>query len=64
MVEKAYKDLSPIAKKGISKFSRLSSRGMKLYGEKFKEKTGMNPNNVMIKEKFFSFVARSKLRRS
>jgi hypothetical protein len=62
-MEKSYDQLSKTAKRGLNKFASLrTSACMKKYGDKFKEKTGKNPNNVELKEEFFSFVAKNKVR--
>ena len=63
-MEKDFKDFNKTAKKGISKFSGLSSKGMKAYGKKYESKTGKSGYNVNNKEDFYMFVARNKLRRS
>jgi len=63
MVEKSYKQFNKSAKKGINKFTSLSSKGMRSYGSLYKERTGKNPHNVDNKEHFYSFVARSRLRK-
>jgi len=61
-IEKDFKDLSPTAKKGISKFASFSSAKMKRAGDQFRKETGLNPNNVLLKEKFFKFVAKKRIR--
>lgn len=63
MKEKEYRDFSSTAKRGISKFSSLSSSGMKRYGELYKKRTGKSYSHVNNKENFYSFVARNKLRK-
>ena len=62
-MEKEYKDFSRTAKKGANKFGNLSTKGMRMYGEKYRKQTGRNPNNVNNKESFYSFVQRSRLRK-
>ena len=63
MSEKSYKDFCPSAKKGCDKFSSLSSKGMKAYGEKYQKKTGKRYTAIDNKENFYSFVSRSRLRK-
>ena len=60
--EKKYKDMTVTAKKGLDKYSELSSSGMKEYREKYKKKTGKNPHNIQNKEHFYSWIARNKIR--
>ena len=61
-MEKEYKDFSKLAKKGINKFTRLSLKCMKQYGDKYRDKTGRNPYSIGLKEDFYSFVAKNKIR--
>ena len=61
-MEKTCEELSKIAKKGINKYSRLSTKCMNKYDEKFRKETGKNPNNVMLKDEFFEFVTKNKVR--
>jgi len=61
-MEKEFKDLSPTAKKGIQKFAGFSSAKMKRTGKIFRKETGLNPNNVLLKEKFFRFVAKKRIK--
>jgi len=62
MVEKSFKDFSPSAKKGIHKYTKLSSKAMKLYAEKYRMVRGKNPHNVNNKEDFYQFVHRARIR--
>jgi hypothetical protein len=61
-MEKSYDYFSKLAKKGINKFTRLSSKSMKQYGECFDKKTGRNSYNVGNKEEFYEFVAKNKIK--
>ena len=61
-MEKNYSQLTPLAKKGINRFVRMSSKCMMRYGEKFIKETGKNPNNVHLKDEFFEFVAKNRMR--
>ena len=54
--EKSADELSSYAKRGLSKFSKMSYAEMKTVSDKFEKETGKNPNDVMLKEKFFRFV--------
>lgn len=63
-MEKSYDELSKIGKKGIRKFAGLSVNSMRKYSECFRKRTGKNPNNVHLKEEFFSFVAKNKIKGS
>jgi len=62
-MEKEYKDLSKIAKKGINKYTRLSYKGMMAYRELYRKKTNKNPSDVNNKESYYSFVAKNKIRK-
>jgi len=62
-MEKEYRNFCPSAKKGINKYCGLSSKGMAQYRTKYKNKTGKRATAISNKEDFYSFVARSKLRR-
>lgn len=59
--EKSYKNFNKTAKRGINKYSRLSSKGMKKYNKAYEKKTGKRASAVGNKERFYSFVARSKI---
>jgi len=50
------------AKKGLSKYSSLSSKGMTAYRKKYEKKTGKRATALGNKEDFYSFVARNKIR--
>lgn len=62
MVEKSYKDFCPSAKRGINKYTRLSSVAMKKYAEKYRMVKGKNPHNVHNKEDFYKFVHRARIK--
>jgi len=62
MKELEYKDFNTLAKKGIEKYSGLSSKGMKQYWKLYEKKTGKRATNIFNKEDFYSFVAKNKLR--
>ncbi len=64
MPEKSFKDFNKCAKRGIQKFSSLSSKGMRGYGSLYKKRTGKSSSNVNNKENFFCFVERNRLRKS
>ena len=62
-MEKAYEELSKLAKKGVNKFASLkTSKCMIKYRDKFRGKTGNNPYNVELKEEFFKFVAKNNVK--
>ena len=62
-MEKSYNELSKVARKGLNKFASLrTSKCMKEYGERFKQKTGRDSNNVEYKEEFFKFVAKTRIK--
>lgn len=63
MPEKKYKNFNKSAKRGISKYTSLSSVGMSAYGKKYKRITGKNPYNINNKEHFYSWVSRNRLRK-
>ena len=60
--EKEYKDFNTSAKRGADKYSRLSSAGMEAYQDKYRKKTGKNPNSIMNKEHFYSWVSRNRIK--
>ena len=62
MKKKSYKDFNKSAKKGIQKYSGLSSKAMTQYRKKYEKKTGKNASNLYNKEHFYSWVARNKIR--
>jgi len=62
MAEKSYQDFSKSAKKGIQKFSRLSSSAMDEYFKKYTKTTGKRPTAIKNKEHFYSWVSRNKIR--
>ena len=63
MAEKRYKNFNKTAKKGMSKYTNLSSVGMNAYAKKYKRITGKNPYNINNKEHFYSWVLRNRLRK-
>ena len=56
MSEKSYKDFNKSAKKGIQKYSDLSSSGMKAYQKKYQKATGKRATAISNKEDFYSFL--------
>ena len=61
--ELEFKNFSPTAKKGISKYSSLSLKGMRSYRELYETRTGKRASNINNKESFYSFVSRNKIRK-
>jgi hypothetical protein len=61
-MEKSYKQLSPTAKRGINKFTRMSLKEMKAVGDAYEKKTGKSAYNVLNKEGFYKFVAKRKIK--
>ena len=61
-MEKEYKDFSKLAKKGIDKYVKLSSKCMDKYREAYKEETGKNAHHINFKEDYYTFVAKKRLK--
>lgn len=60
--EKEYKDFSKSAKRGMQKYARLSSAGMRAYQEKYNKKTGKRATAILNKEHFYSWVDRNHIK--
>ena len=62
-MELDYKDFSPLAKKGINKFGKLSSKKMIAYNKMYEDETGKSAANANNKVSFYSFVAKNRLKK-
>ena len=60
--EKRFEELSPLAKRGLTKFASFSVAKMRRVTARFRKETGRNPNDVTQKERVFRFIARKKFR--
>ena len=63
-MEKEYNQFSKSAKRGINRYTSLSSKAMREYRKKYNLRTGKNPSNVHNKEDFYEFVDRTRLRKA
>lgn len=61
--ELTYEELSPLARKGIKKYSSVSLSDMKIYSDSYEKETGKSSSNVLNKEDFFTYVAKHRIKR-
>jgi len=62
MIKKHHSNWSNLARKGLDKYTTLSSKAMRAYMKKYKE--AGHKYSDLNKQHFYEFIARSRLRKS